>query len=406
MTKRFRIVAVVFTFIMLMCLITGCATFDNFKDAYFNNNEKPEETVRIGVYEPLSGEDKKFGELEKIGIELAHELYPKVLDKKVELIYADNKSDIYVAEAAIQELIAKRPSIVLGSYGSIYSLIAVKYLEEAKIPAIAITNMNPLVTSNNPYYFRVCFVDSFQGVAVAKYAVEEMQVTSAAVMKPVLDDVATAVSQTFSNKMIQLTENANVVVTTQEYVSGASDFEEELTKIKKSGAQVVFMPAKIDDAAAILKQAKKMKLNVTFLGTQEWESKEFIKLAGEEAVENVAFSTVFDPDSGITEMTDVFLKVYRGKYGEDAVPDPAVALGFDAYMIAINSLNRIGTALDGELLRESILMEQQFPGASGSITFDLSGDPIKSVVIKKVHNGEFVNAYTVEPVWVPIDVAE
>lgn len=400
MNKKSKALASLLILAVITTLMTGCATFNNFKSAFFGGDQTQEDTVRIGVFEPLSGEDKAYGELEKKGIELAHELYPTALGKNVELIYGDNKSDIYVAEEVIQDLIEKRPSVVLGSYGSVYSLVAVKYLEEAKIPGIAITNTNPLVTSNNPYYFRVCFVDSYQGVAVAKYAVEEMKVSTAAVMKPVLDDAATAVSQTFSDKIVQLTENPYAVVTTQEYTAGDEDFTAQLEKIRDSGAQVVFLPAKISDAATILRQARQMKLSAVFLGTEDWESEEFIKLAGKEAVENVAFSTVFDPESGITEMTDVFLKAYREKYGEDSVPDPAVALGFDAYLIAIDSLNRIGTALNGELLQQSILLEKEFPGASGSITFDNNGDPIKSVVIKKIKDGEFVNAYTVEPVWV------
>ena len=67
------------------------------------------------------------------------------------------------------------------SYTHLYSLVAGKYIEEAEIPAIAITNKNPLVTSNNPFYFRVCFIDSYQGVALAKYAVSSLGASSAAV---------------------------------------------------------------------------------------------------------------------------------------------------------------------------------------------------------------------------------
>jgi len=383
----------------------GCATFDNFRAAFFGDDKEPEATVRIGVFEPLSGKEKEFGELEKIGIELAREFYPKALGKDVELIYADNKSDIYVAESAIQDLISKRPAIVLGSYGGVYSLIAAKYLEEAKIPAIAITNTNPLVTSNNPFYFRVCYVDSYEGVAVAKYAVEEMGVSSAAILKPLNDDFATAVSQVFWDKMVQLTNNTNVITSSQDYPADETDFENQLKKIKDSKAEVVFLPSSVDDAAKILKQAKELGVEATFLGTDSWETPELIEKAGEKAVEGVAFSTIFDPESGITEMTDVFLKEYRKKYGKDAVPPSAVALGFDAYMLALDSLNRAGTALNGEKVKDTLLLTQQFLGASGSITFDTKGDPIKSVVIKTVHNGEIVTKYTVEPIWVVLPQA-
>lgn len=390
--------------VIIMYTLSGCATYDNFKNEYVEIDQEPEDTVRIGVFEPLSGKDKKFGELEKMGIELANELYPTALAKRVELVYADNQGDIYVAESAIQDLISKRPAIVLGSYGSVNSLVAVKYLQDAKIPAISLTNTNPLVTSNNPFYFRVCFVESYQGVAVAKYAVEELKMKTAAVLKPVNDDQAASVSQTFSDKMVQLTENQNAVAIIQEYKEGDKDFTKQLERIARSEVPAVFLPAKLEDAVNILKQAEEMKLGLTFLGTSQLESKQLVEKAGKKAAEGVAFSTIFDPESGMTDMTGIFLNAFHKKYGEDAVPEPATALGFDAYMIAISSINRIGTALDGELLRCSIALERDFPGASGKITFDINGDPIKSVVIKKVHNGKIENAYTVEPVWGELEV--
>jgi len=285
---------------------TGCATFNNFKDAFFDDGRDPEETIRIGVFQPLSGKDSEYGELERIGIELANEYRPKVLGKEVELLYADNKSDIYIAELAIQDLIAKRPAIVLGSYGGVYSLIAAEFLEKARIPAIAITTKNPLVTSNNPYYFRVCYVDSFEGVAVAKYAGEVMGVGTAAILKARDDDYATAVSQVFQEKIEQITGNPNAIVSSRDYAPGETDFMFYLQTIINFEAEVVFLPVGVDDAAAILKQAVELNVDVTFLGTGEWDTQELVEKAGEEAASLVAFSTIFDPDTGITQTTNIF----------------------------------------------------------------------------------------------------
>ncbi|MCR5482600.1 MAG: ABC transporter substrate-binding protein [Clostridia bacterium] len=402
MKAYFKAAACMLVLILFVSGLSGCTTYENFVKT-FSTEKEPEDVVRIGVFEPLSGEDSEFGKLEKQGIELAHELYPKALNKQVELVYADNKSDIYTAESVIMDLISKRPAVVLGSYGSVYSLVAAQHLEEAQIPAIAITNTNPLVTANNPFYFRVCLVESFQGVALAKYAVQELGCSSAAIMKPLNDDTATAVSQIFSDKMVQLTENPNAVQLTVEYEKDAKDLREQLQQLKDSGAKVVFLPVDADEAADIVKQAYKLKLDTIFLGTQEWETDEFIKDVGP-AASNIAFSTYFDSKSAITEMTDTFLRAYKQKYGEDAVPDSAVALGFDAYMIAVDSLNRIGTALDGDLMRRSILIEREFNGASGIISFDGKGDPIKSVVIKAIINGEYKSVYTMVPVFEPVEL--
>ncbi|MBN7774290.1 ABC transporter substrate-binding protein [Clostridium aminobutyricum] len=399
MKKRHKMkLAFVIAFTLLLSSsLSACATFDNFKVEFFEKESEPEATVRIGVFQPLSGKDKDKGKLEIEGIELAHDMFPTALGKQIELVYVDNKSDINVAESAAKELVKKRVALVLGSYGSANSLVAVKYFEDAKIPAIAITNTNPLVTSNNPYYFRVCLLESFQGVALAKYATEKLGTTSAAIMRPLNDDYATAVAQRFSDKYIQMTENPASIVVTCDYDTGDKDFKAELQRIKDSGAQVVFLPAKIDDAAVIMKQAKELGVHAVFLGTDHWDSQDLITAMGKDAAEGVTFSTIFDPNTDTTVMSDNFKKAYKAKYGKDAVPESAVALAFDAYMIAVDTLNKAGTALDGEKLKDTLFVTKSFPGSSGTITFDINGDPIKSVVVKQIHSGQAESVYTMEP---------
>lgn len=378
---------------------TACATLDAFVDSFSGEDPEPEGTVRIGVFEPMSGPDKEKGELEIMGIQLANELFPIAMKKQVELIYADNQSDITIAEVAINDLIAKRPAVVLGSYGDINSLVAAEPLEKAKIPAIAITNTNPLVTSNNPYYFRVCYVETYQGIALAKFAVESLGVSTAAILREEGSDTAIALSQTFEDKMVQMTGDTNAISTLLEYGGKEKDFTSYLKKIRSAGEKVVFLPASVEDAQMILTQAKDLGMtDVKFLGTDVWSNEDFLQKLGD-AAELAAISVVYAADTSINDMSKTFLKAYHAKYGEDSEPDPAVALGFDAYIIAIDSLNRIGTALDGALLAKSIALETVFPGASGNITFDINGDPMKSVVIEGVSKGEFVKLYTMEPIF-------
>ncbi len=391
------------TLIMLIILCTsilsGCTTFENFSRTFLSPDDAKEtDVIRIGVFEPLSGKEKEHGELELQGIELAHELFPEALGKKVELVYADNKSDVDVAASAAQELVDKKVSVVLGSHGSTLSLAGSEYFAKAKIPAITITAANPLVTSGSEYYFRTCFVESFQGVALAKYTVEQVGTSKAAIFRDADDDYAAAVSQTFTDKMIQLTEDENVIVKAIEYTHKQKDFKKQLQQVKDSGAGVVLLASKTKDAIEIMKQAKEMGIQLVFLGTDSWESENFVKDGGA-AVEGAVFSTYFDPGTAITENTEVFLKAYREKYGEDAKPPSDVALGFDAYLLAINAIGTAGTSVNGEAIRDTLAATKNFSGASGNISFDENGDPIKSVVIKTIINGEFVHIYTVEPTW-------
>lgn len=402
MNKRIRAFLSILTIVVMTITLCSCATYDAFYDEFIDKSVETYDTVKIGVFEPLSGSDKHYGELEKMGIELAHEVRSQCMGKDVELIYSDNESDIYVAEAKIQELISKQPAVILGSFGSVYSLIAGNYIEEAQIPAIAITNTNPLVTSNNPYYFRVCFVDSYQAIALAKYAYESEAVTQAAILRPRSDDTAAALSSAFEGKFIQMTGD-QTSVGILEYTPGTDDYIQHLVNIKRLGVKAVFLPVNVTAATEIITEAKEMGLDCRFLGTDAWANEEFHEALGD-AGRLIAFSNDYHADTLSTEANDEFLKAYKEKYGEDAVPEPAVALAYDAYMIAVESLNRIGTVKDGELLRKSIACTSQYAGVSGNITLGGDGDPMKTVLVEGIVNGEVSTIYVMEPAIVTLGI--
>ena len=400
-TIKTRVLLSITTFFVLVIFtFTGCESYDNFKVVFIDGDKVNNDTVRIAVYEPLSGPDREYGELEKMGIEIANQLFPRALGKKVELLYFDNKSDIYIAETVVQEMVDKRVAVVLGSYGSVNSLMAAGKLEEASIPAITITNTNPLVTSYNPFYFRVSYTDSFQGVALAKYAVEGLEMENAAIIKPLQDDFASAVSKSFSSKMIQLTENENVILANEDYIPGEKDFSKQLNDISDAGVKVVFLPGKLKDTIEILKQADQMNLDLTFLGTDQWESQKILNLAEENPQIKIAYSVLFDNKSANNPLSESFLRAFRNRYGADAVPESATALAFDSYIIAIDAINRAGTAIDGAAVRDALQNTIQYKGVSGTISFDEHGDPIKSVAIKGIADGKTESIFTVEPNWV------
>ncbi len=383
-------------------LLAGCQTYDNFVTTWITHQAVERSVIRIGVYEPLTGEDKAYGELEKMGIELAREIYPTALGKEIELIYGDNQSDIYTGETVARDLVAKGVSVILGSYGSVNSLVGAPIFEEAKIPAIAITNINPLVTANNPYYCRICFVEAFQGVALAKYTVEQLHTDTVAIMRPGNDDRAQAVSKSFSDKITQLGGN---VALTVEFPASQGDYSNQLMRLKESGLRVCFLPAGLVDSIQIINQAKTVGLNCTFLGTDDWEDEALIYQAGTAATNVMAFSSLFDEAAG-TQETEVFMAAFKKKYGADAVPQQATVLAYDAYLVARSAIIRAGTATRGELIMEQILKHREFQGASGSITFNETGDPTKTVAIKTIRDKEFTTIFTVVPNWVEAPVTE
>ncbi len=397
--KIYRAAAVVLIMVLTMGVLAGCTTFDNFKAAFIEKPSDNSTTIQIGIYEPMTGSDKENGELEIKGIELAHEMYPTVNGKFVELVYADNASDIYAAETAIKELISKDPMVILGSYGSVYSLVAGDYISEAKIPAISITNTNPLVTRNNEYYFRVCYVDSNQGDLLARYLLEQKKEKEAGVLLPEDDDAAMAMTTAFTDRLKAETGNEDAITVYEDYKPGAEDFTEQLTAVKESGVKSVLLPGEITDSAKIIKQAYEMGLDVVFLGDTDWSDDEFYSLTDGKATEkNTAFVNFYVAEETVNEEAEKFLEAYQEKYGKDSEPEDAVALGYDAYVIALNAIDTADDDATSEDIKNVLKGQNKFQGASGMITFNTMGDPIKTAYISTWQNGKTVSLYTMDPI--------
>ena len=393
-----KIAAVAVTAVLTVTMLTGCTTFNNFKEAFLQQKKSSDVTIQIGIYEPMSGADSDAAKAEIKGIELAHEVYPNIGGKIVELVYSDNSSDIDAAETAINNLISKKPDIILGSYGSVYSMIAGKPVNDAKIPAIAITNDNPLVTKNYPYYFRACYVDSNQGDLLAKYVLEQKQETTAGVLIPNNDDVAMAMATTFVDRIEAETENEDAITAYETYKPGQKDFTKPLKAIQESGVKSVLLPGDSADSANIINQAADMGMDVMFLGPTDWSSKEFrSELSSSVSKEHLAFVNFFTADDTINQESEKFLEAYHEKYGKDKEPEDSVALGYDAYLIAINAVNDAGNDPSGNDIRKVLASAKEFQGASGNITFNTEGDPLRSAQISTWEGKKIVSTYTVEP---------
>lgn len=383
--------------LLISIAFAGCESYDNFI-AGFQPPDKSEPTVRIGVFEPLTGADAVYGELEIRGIQLAHELYPNAVYKPVELIIEDNNSNPDFAAIAAKKLVKKRVSVVLGSYGSSNSMIGGVEFEKAKIPSIAITCTNPLVTSINQYYFRVCFIDTFQGVAMAKYAYNSVKAKTVAVVTEAGNDFSTTLGDVFGKKFISLSKDENSVVSVTKYNINDKAFESQINAIKTAKPDVIFIPGNPHESALFIKEAREAGIKSQFLGINTIEDISFIRLAGE-AGEGVVFSTLYDPDTILSERTTEFLNAFHKKYGKDAIPTKEEALGFDAYIVAITAINKAETAINGELIRKKLMSIQQLHVATGEITFDANKDAVKPVIMKTIRNGEFLYHSTTVPVW-------
>ena len=420
---------------LVVCLtagLTGCTTYTNFKNAFFGTDTvAKEKTIKIGVFEPTSGSMKTQGKEEVMGIELAHDLYPTACGKTVELVYADNKSDMYEAEAAIQELISSSsPSMILGSYGETLSLIAGKYIEAANIPSITISSTNPLITANNSYYFSATYSEARQGDALADFAYLSQNKDMVATVKLENDDTATATIKRFTNRMKKLTENNRCVVGSFTLSTTSADYTETIEKIRESGATAVFLAVPPTDAKAFLTQAQEQKLPyMLFLGTRAWGDKDFLEFVKANKQLHIGYPAE-QATNNETAMSQKFMEAFRTKYGEDAELSQRTVVAFDAYLLAVTAMDRAMQAVrdtdpdtiaqnsatdaearakkeawqaaretgipSGTQIKDALNGIDNFEGASGVINYKGKNEATKSVSISHIANGTELPAYVSE----------
>lgn len=352
------------------------------------------EVIKIGVFEPMTGPNAAGGEMTVEGIELALELRGEVLGRKVEIIVVDNKSDKVEAANAVSRLIEREKVVaIIGSYGSSLSMAAGDIVNKAQVPTVGCSPTNPLVTLNNPYYFRVCFIDPFQGTVMANYAVNELGAKTAAIIQDVTQDYSVGLSKYFVDAFRELTGDRNSIVEMSSYNTGDQDFTAQLTNVKNKMPDVVFAPGNYGESALLIRQARDLGIDVPFLGGDTWEAPEFLSIGGV-AVEGAVFSTHFTAEAPVTEESEVFLAAYREKFGREA--NAFAALGYDAYMLILDVIEKAGSA-DSEAIRAGLASTKGFVGATGVITLDENGDAVKSAVINQVDDGKFIYLTTVEP---------
>ncbi len=344
--------------------------------------------IKIGVFEPTTGENGGGGQLEVNGVEYANQVRPEVTiggeTYAVELVLADNKSDKSEAANAASYLVNQGVIAVVGSYGSSVSIAAGSVFQEALIPAIGASCTNPQVTLGNDYYFRVCFLDSFQADVLAAYA-SGAGYTKAAVLTQIGDDYSIGLGTFFEESYAAM---GGEIVSSQQFPANNADYSTLLQNVKSEGAEVVFAPCSITVAPLILQQAQALGLDVVFMGPDTWDNAEMIATAeagSPGCAEGVVVSTFFDDSSA--EVAD-FVNGYKDSFSTDTI-NVVTALGYDAYMVALDAIEAAGS-LDSDAVRDA-LTGVSTTGVTGPIAFDENGDVSKdSAVLKAVSDGSLV----------------
>ncbi|MBE6830081.1 ABC transporter substrate-binding protein [Clostridium sp. KNHs216] len=384
-----RIAALLLALIMTATAFSGCKKVDTASGSAATGSD----TIKIGVFEPLTGANAAGGEAEVEGIKIANKLYPEVLGKKVEIVVADNKSDKAQATTAVARLIEKdKVSAIIGSWGSSFSMAAGDLVKKNKVPAVGASCTNPLVTKGNDYYFRVCYLDPFQGTVMANYAFKS-GAKKAAIVQEVSNDYAVGLATYFKEAFIKLTGDPNSVVTTVNYNTNDQEFGAQLSTVKAANPDVIFAPGNFTESALVMKQARQLGITAPFLGGDTWDIDEFTSVGGTD-VEGATISTFFDDSAPVTEEGKKFVEAYKKEYPDKNMAAVS-ALGYDAYLVIIKAIEAANSS-DSTAIRDALAKTKDVEGATGKLTFNEDGDPDKdSAIIKEVKNGKFTYKDTV-----------
>lgn len=346
-----------------------------------------EKVVKIGVFEPASGDSASGGKKEMLGMQFANAETPTVEiggeTYNVELVYADNGSDTSKAPSAASTLVSEGVSIVLGSYGSGVSIAAGNTFRDAGIPAIGVTCTNPNVTAGNEYYFRICFLDPFQGTVLANFATEKFSAKKAYL----LGEQGNEYDQGLIAFFEQAFTAAGGTVVKDSFPKNNSDFTSYLNKAKSEGADVIFTPVSIAYATQIVSQAAKLGIDIPFLGSDTLDDNKVLEAAKGTNIQ-LYVSTFYqeggnpDFDAGIKDYINNNADAKTANGGDDTIA-AVTAMGYDAYYVALEALKAAGTT-DSAAVQQA-LWDVTYDGVSGHIAFDdTNGDAVRDTAYIKV----------------------
>ncbi len=352
------------------------------------------ENVRLGLITPLTGDVKTFGESCRNGFIIAIEDYAKKGKYDITPFVADDRNDATEGANAALKLISQDK--VLGIIGPLTSKVAIPVSEIAqknRIPMVSGSATNPKVTvydnKRKPYVFRACFIDPFQGSVGANFALKDLKAKTAAVLYDVGNDYSKGLAEFFK---ATFAKGNGQLVGYESYQKDDVDFSALITKIGVKKPDVIYIPDYYNKVALVARQVREKGLKSVMVGGDGWDSPELIKVGGAAIVGNY-FTNHYSPERK-DKVAEAFIERYKQKHG--AVPDALAALGYDAAMIYLQSLDKAKKPSPEEMLPVLTTLKN-FKGVTGTISFDQNGDPIKSAVILGVEKDGFKYMTTVNP---------
>jgi len=348
--------------------------------------------VKIGVFEPQTGDNGAGGKQEILGMQYANHIQPTVeiggKTYDVELVIVDNRTNAENGPSAAAELVKNKVSVVLGSYGSGVSIAGGTVFAEAGIPAIGVTCTNPQVTADCDVYYRICFLDPFQGTVLANYAFNELGVKTAYTLAMLGSDYDQGLAYYFKEAF----EKLGGKVLAEEFPEGNSNFVSYVNNAKSAGAGVIFAPVSTNYAQLIIEAAASQGFEGSLLGSDTWDNNKVLESAQGKDV-SVDITTFYQEsgsefDNGIKKWINENADAKTNNGGNDMV-SAVTAMGYDAYFTALEALKKAGSTDPKKVLE--VMDGVTYEGVCGMIEFDEIGDAKRDAAYIKTANTETNN---------------
>ena len=373
--------------------------------------------IKVGSLNSMTGLNSTFGQSSDKGIRLAAEernAKGGVLGRPVEIVTADTESSPEKTPLAVLKLIEQDKVVgVLGEVASSRSIAAAPSCQKAKIPLLSPASTNAKVTKLGTYIFRSCFVDDFQGVAIAKFTANELKLKRAAILTDTKNDYSTGLTTVLNDEFPKL---GGTIVARESYQAGDNSFKTQLSNIKNANPDIVFLPGYYTEVALIVTQARELGITCPFIGGDGWDSDVTLKSGGK-AVEGCYFTNhVAAPRIDPGEIPDLekadspkrqalddkygkaqvdFVIKYMKRFNNE-IPDAMAVLGYDAAFIMFDAIDR-AKSTDGPVLRDALAQTKDYEGVTGKITIGKDRNAIKPAVVLQIKNGSFEMVKRVDP---------
>jgi branched-chain amino acid transport system substrate-binding protein len=355
---------------------------------------KKEDVILIGEYGSLTGDDATFGISTNKGIKMAFdEINAKggIKGKKIKLITEDNQGKNEETAKVVNRLITQDKIVALiGEVASARSMVAAPIAQKYGIPMVSPSSTNPKVTKEGDFIFRVCFLDPFQGLVMAKFAFEHLKVKKAAIFRKNGDTYSEGLADVFAAEFKKM---GGEIVKDIQYQPKDIDFKAQLSEIKAKKPDVIFVPGYYSDAGNIAKQAKQLEIKATMLGGDGWDSPKLHEI-GQDAINGQYFSNHYTTESTDPVVVE-FIKKFKARYN-DEVPDGLAALGYDAAKVVAEAIER-AAEINPKMIRDEIAKTKDFKGVTGNISINSERNAVKSAVVVQVENEKRKYVTTINP---------